>query len=527
MDDEIFDGNDNVEESTDNQPEKDVADNKGSSISADLIRGHINTIILRTLYERDKYGYEIINEIEQKSHGQYTLKQPTLYSALKRLEGQGYIKAYWKTDYVTLGGRRKYFTLTELGKDFAEKNQSEWEYSRTVIDSLISDKSFDFSQPAPTPVDFNILKKSVTRVRTSSTVDAGAENSDTAQPSDLAEAAQDDAFNNFSEQSPVAEAADEQNYSTDIPPTQADTVQQPEQQIYAQQFTQPEEPEQQTYAQPQYGDDIPSRVDTRTEEERRIAHENYLRLISSDSKLKSEPEEAPIVPNSDEIDTEKLIYNNKPETERDYKKLVNNIFSKAIKSAPPKKQTAPAPQPAQALAKEPVVTFANPGIDPALEKGQADGLKVNTTSYSTARVTNAKNTTYNVGATLFKCSSVIGIIMLLEFIFCLIFVDSLEVGIGYPFVILLLALAQFAIFAVLMWSGYGKNSARPTSHNYLSVTIILTIILILIVCLFAFLLNVNVQSASDIMAKIVVPILVTLNIPIFAAVFRLFCKYLK
>ncbi|MCX4287848.1 MAG: PadR family transcriptional regulator [Clostridia bacterium] len=82
-----------------------------SAISADLIRGHINTIILRTLYERDKYGYEIIEEIEKKSHGQYSLKQPTLYSALKRLETQGYINAYWKTDEVSLGGRRKYYTL--------------------------------------------------------------------------------------------------------------------------------------------------------------------------------------------------------------------------------------------------------------------------------------------------------------------------------------------------------------------------------------------------------------------------------
>ena len=60
-------------------------DSAKSAISADLIRGHINTIILRTLDERDKYGYEIMNEIEEKSHGQYTLKQPTLYSALKRL----------------------------------------------------------------------------------------------------------------------------------------------------------------------------------------------------------------------------------------------------------------------------------------------------------------------------------------------------------------------------------------------------------------------------------------------------------
>ena len=148
-----------LSEPVDKNPAED--ENK-SAISADLIRGHINTIILRTLYERDKYGYEIIEEIEKKSHGQYSLKQPTLYSALKRLESQNYINAYWKTDEVSLGGRRKYYTLTDSGREIAERNQAEWEYSRTVIDNLISDRSFDFSQPAPASVDFKILKKSTT-----------------------------------------------------------------------------------------------------------------------------------------------------------------------------------------------------------------------------------------------------------------------------------------------------------------------------------------------------------------------------
>ena len=107
-----------------------------SSISADLIRGHINTIILRSLYDIDKYGYEIINEIEEKSKGQYTLKQPTLYSALKRLESQDYVTSYWGG--ASSGGRRKYFQITDKGKAVVEHNRAEWEYSRTVIDSLIS-----------------------------------------------------------------------------------------------------------------------------------------------------------------------------------------------------------------------------------------------------------------------------------------------------------------------------------------------------------------------------------------------------
>jgi len=118
---------------------------KQQSISADLIRGHINTIILRSLYDGDKYGYEIISEIEKKSGGLYSLKQPTLYSALNRLEASNYVTSYFGE--FSNGGRRKYFSLTDLGKQVTEDNLSAWEYSRTIIDSLISDGNahYDFS----------------------------------------------------------------------------------------------------------------------------------------------------------------------------------------------------------------------------------------------------------------------------------------------------------------------------------------------------------------------------------------------
>ncbi len=143
-------------------PETPAEEKEEKSISADLIRGHINTIILRALYDGDKYGYAIISEIERRSHGQYTMKEPSLYSALKRLEKNGYVTSYWGGSVA--GGRRKYFSLTDEGKEISEQNQSEWEYSRTVIDSLISDKDFDFNNPAPTAVNMRMLRKSTSRV---------------------------------------------------------------------------------------------------------------------------------------------------------------------------------------------------------------------------------------------------------------------------------------------------------------------------------------------------------------------------
>lgn len=114
------------------------------TINSDLIRGNINTIILKALFEGDRYGYDIIKEIEEKSHGQYILKQPTLYSCLKRLENQGFIEAYWG-EQSTNGGRRKYYRLTDAGREVFKQNQDEYEYSRTVIDTLISDSKYDLS----------------------------------------------------------------------------------------------------------------------------------------------------------------------------------------------------------------------------------------------------------------------------------------------------------------------------------------------------------------------------------------------
>lgn len=150
------------EDSENEKTEKAETEKEEKSISSDLIRGHINTIILRSLSDSDKYGYEIISEIEKKSCGQYSLKQPSLYSALKRLEKQGFVTSYWGG--TAGGGRRKYFSLTEDGKMIADQNRSEWEYSRTIIDSLISDKDFDFSNPVPSAVNMRVLKEATTRV---------------------------------------------------------------------------------------------------------------------------------------------------------------------------------------------------------------------------------------------------------------------------------------------------------------------------------------------------------------------------
>ncbi len=119
------------------------------AISSDLIRGHIDTIILHTLIDGDKYAQQISNVIDEKSEKKYQINQATLYSSLKRLETCNYVNSYW---YDADGGRRKFFKLTENGKKYVEGNLSNWSYSRAIIDRLMDFEPETVVKIVKTPV---------------------------------------------------------------------------------------------------------------------------------------------------------------------------------------------------------------------------------------------------------------------------------------------------------------------------------------------------------------------------------------
>lgn len=159
-----------------------------NSANTDLIRSHVNTIILRSLQDEDKYGYEICREIENKSEGCYKLKQPTLYSCLKRLETQGYITSYWGE--ISNGGRRRYYSLTQKGREFLERDKYEWEYSRTLINRLLSDKEYNLADATP-PFDASELRP-YTKIENDARTEAPASTADNsvndfAEPKESAE----------------------------------------------------------------------------------------------------------------------------------------------------------------------------------------------------------------------------------------------------------------------------------------------------------------------------------------------------
>jgi PadR family transcriptional regulator, regulatory protein PadR len=106
-----------------------------NKISSDLLRGHTDTMILKLLISGDKYGYEISKLIHANSNGEYELKEATMYSSLKRLENDACIASYWGDE--TQGGRRRYYRITEKGKEMYVENKKNWQYAKGILDQLL------------------------------------------------------------------------------------------------------------------------------------------------------------------------------------------------------------------------------------------------------------------------------------------------------------------------------------------------------------------------------------------------------
>lgn len=108
-------------------------------LNKEIIKGHVESIILSLLQRKDLYGYEISKLIRENSKEIFEVKDGTLYVVLKRLEKSGFVISYWG-DCKSGGGRRKYFKITEKGIKYLEEKKEEWEFLKSVMNVFLGGK---------------------------------------------------------------------------------------------------------------------------------------------------------------------------------------------------------------------------------------------------------------------------------------------------------------------------------------------------------------------------------------------------
>lgn len=83
-------------------------------------KGVLEMLVLRLLSEGEKYGYQLISELKEKSGGMFLLKEGTLYPILYRMEDDGLVISRWsepKGKEVS----KKYYRLAQEGQDTLDR----------------------------------------------------------------------------------------------------------------------------------------------------------------------------------------------------------------------------------------------------------------------------------------------------------------------------------------------------------------------------------------------------------------------
>ena len=95
-----------------------------ASNRVELLYGTLDLLILRTLVYGPSHGHAIAKHIRRVSEDALQVETGSLYPALHRLEGRGWIAAAWKKS--DKGKRARYYRLTPAGREQLAVQQSRW-----------------------------------------------------------------------------------------------------------------------------------------------------------------------------------------------------------------------------------------------------------------------------------------------------------------------------------------------------------------------------------------------------------------
>lgn len=118
----------------------------------DAIRGQLDSIILRSLLDRDEYGLEIYNNIKLLDNVMGEIKQSTFYNALKRLENARLISSY--EGDISKGAKRVYYSITPNGRRYLLDEYKRWDIDSSTEFDLFDSEDYE---------DNNVYKKRRTR----------------------------------------------------------------------------------------------------------------------------------------------------------------------------------------------------------------------------------------------------------------------------------------------------------------------------------------------------------------------------
>jgi PadR family transcriptional regulator, regulatory protein PadR len=107
-------------------------------MDAEMLKGHLDAIMLAALAGGPAHGYAIIEEIRRRSDGAFDLPEGTIYPALHRLEQAGLLESVWALSES--GRRRRVYSLTANGHASLAERKDRWQRFSGAVEALLSGK---------------------------------------------------------------------------------------------------------------------------------------------------------------------------------------------------------------------------------------------------------------------------------------------------------------------------------------------------------------------------------------------------
>ncbi len=105
--------------------------------TAELKKGSVQLCLLALLAKEEKYGFQILHELREKSNGFFDLKEGTLYPALRRLEERAFVQSHWREPES--GMPRKYYRLTDRGRRALAEALEIWDKMTAGAERVLED----------------------------------------------------------------------------------------------------------------------------------------------------------------------------------------------------------------------------------------------------------------------------------------------------------------------------------------------------------------------------------------------------
>ena len=104
-------------------------------MEGEMLKGHLDMIVLAALAPGPAHGYAVIEEIKKRSGQAFDLPEGTVYPALHRLEQAGLLSSRWVT--AESGRRRRVYALTRQGSRALAERRAVWRQFSDAIGGLL------------------------------------------------------------------------------------------------------------------------------------------------------------------------------------------------------------------------------------------------------------------------------------------------------------------------------------------------------------------------------------------------------